>query len=146
MKLNENIQGFVVFFNSESRYYKHDHTKEELDFFIDELGIYDYEKVITAFKKHRLDQDRGRFFPKIADIAYQYCNLPKNNNYIAISDKRLINRSVGERWTNKIYAIIQNVENGKWVTSREVSKRLVKKWPHGLYKHTTNDEIKKVWQ
>lgn len=43
----------------------------QMAIFFDLLSDYDATSVCAAFRKHLTDPDRGRFFPKVADIIYQ---------------------------------------------------------------------------
>lgn len=46
-------------------------STEKANAYFSLLGKFSIEQVLTAFAKHPLDPDRGRFFPKPADIVYQ---------------------------------------------------------------------------
>lgn len=46
-------------------------NKQLLDLFISDLSCYSAQQISQALQDHRLDPDRGRFFPKVADLVYQ---------------------------------------------------------------------------
>jgi hypothetical protein len=46
-------------------------NKQLLDLFISDLSGYSAQQIAGALQAHRTDPDRGRFFPKVADVVYQ---------------------------------------------------------------------------
>ena len=46
-------------------------NKQLLDLFISDLSGFTADQIAMALRTHRTDPDRGRFFPKVADIVYQ---------------------------------------------------------------------------
>lgn len=46
-------------------------SEEQMRIYFDLLSGYQVSDVCSAFRKHITDSDRGRFFPKVADIVYQ---------------------------------------------------------------------------
>ena len=45
--------------------------------YFDDLADYDIEHVLSAMSAHRKDADRGRFFPKVADLIHQMKSVPR---------------------------------------------------------------------
>ena len=45
--------------------------------YFSDLSEYSIQQVSAAFSKHRKDPDRGRFFPKVADLVYQITGTEK---------------------------------------------------------------------
>jgi len=52
----------------------------QMAIFFDLLSDYDVVSVCKAFRKHLTDADRGRFFPKPADIIYQITGTEKQQS------------------------------------------------------------------
>lgn len=46
-------------------------SEEQMRIYFDLLSGYSVTDVCIAFRKHITDPDRGRFFPKVADLVYQ---------------------------------------------------------------------------
>lgn len=46
-------------------------NKQLLDLFISDLREYSADQIAMALSNHRKDPDRGRFFPKVADVVFQ---------------------------------------------------------------------------
>lgn len=55
-------------------------NEQQLHLFFELLSEYSADKVVKAFADHTKDPDRGRFFPKPADIIYQIIGTEKQNS------------------------------------------------------------------
>lgn len=51
--------------------YEKEFKSEMANVYFSDLQGYSEHQVIYALRSHRTDPDRGRFFPKVADIVYQ---------------------------------------------------------------------------
>ena len=57
--------------------YEKEFKAEVANLYFHDLSDYSIEQVSIAFSKHRKDPDRGRFFPKVADLVYQITGTEK---------------------------------------------------------------------
>lgn len=51
--------------------YEKEFKTELANLYFADLERYGIEPLVSAMRQHRLDPDRGRFFPKVADLVYQ---------------------------------------------------------------------------
>ena len=54
-----------------------DPNTEQMHVYFDLLSDYSVDDVCSAFRAHIKDPDRGRFFPKVADLVYQITGTEK---------------------------------------------------------------------
>jgi len=57
--------------------YEKSFNKELASLYFSDLSEYGISEVVGAFTRHRKDTDRGRFFPKVADLIYQITGTEK---------------------------------------------------------------------
>lgn len=60
--------------------YEKSFNKELASLYFSDLSEYGISEVVGAFTRHRKDPDRGRFFPKVADLIYQITSTEKQND------------------------------------------------------------------
>lgn len=51
--------------------YEKEFKTELANLYFSDLERYGIDHLVLAMRQHRLDPDRGRFFPKVADLVYQ---------------------------------------------------------------------------
>ncbi len=51
--------------------YEKEFKTELANLYFSDLERYGIDQLVSAMRQHRLDPDRGRFFPKVADLVYQ---------------------------------------------------------------------------
>jgi len=74
--------------------------KELLDLYLHDLAGYSADQIVKAMSEHRKDPERGRFFPKVADMIYQITGTGKQQ-----ADN---SDSLAELEWSKIYAAAAN--------------------------------------
>lgn len=62
---------FAQVFSTTCLAYEKPFNKELAELFYSDLSGVDTDSVVSAFASHRRHTERGRFFPKVADIFYQ---------------------------------------------------------------------------
>jgi hypothetical protein len=72
----------------------------QMGLYFEMLSDYNVNQVTQAFKAHMKDPDRGRFFPKIADVIYQIIGTEKQRSELQETTAEL-------EWA-KIYAAASN--------------------------------------
>jgi len=80
--------------------YEKDFNAALANLYFSDLADYSDDQVCSAMAKHRKDPDRGRFFPKVADIIYQITGTGKQQ-----ADN---SDSLAELEWSKIYAAAAN--------------------------------------
>lgn len=80
--------------------YEKDFNTALANLYFSDLSDYSDDQVCTAMERHRKDAERGRFFPKVADIIYQINGTAKTR---ADADE-----SQAELEWSKIYAAACN--------------------------------------
>lgn len=58
--------------------YEKEFKTELANLYFADLQNYSMDQVVSALRSHRTDPDRGRFFPKVADVVYQITLQNKN--------------------------------------------------------------------
>lgn len=71
--LNRVVEAYAINCAAFDREFK----KQMLDLYLSDLSGFSADQIVMAFNRHRLDPDRGRFFPKVADLIYQITGTEK---------------------------------------------------------------------
>jgi len=66
--------------------YEKKFNPEQAQLYFGDLSEYDVNQVVSAMTSHRKDQDRGRFFPTIADLIFQINKASKPADVKSIAE------------------------------------------------------------
>lgn len=76
-------------------------NKQLLDLFISDLSGFTANQISEALQSHRKDPDRGRFFPKVADIIHQINKAEKQTDAKQIAELE---------WSKVLYAAARGIK------------------------------------
>lgn len=118
-KLSEVLSGL-------SAYYDKELNTSQLRIYVDLLADYPIDQVSAAAKKHMQDPDRGRFFPKVADLVAKMTGVHamhiSSDEAWAIALKSF-DETQTVTWTNEIFEA-RNIALDIWNDGDKVGARM----------------------